>query len=109
MGGPAPLRGRPYLRRVCPRSGPGGNGAGVGGLLGGGGNPFRVKDADKTLQVGYGGRSKLVLSDGTTVWLNAGSRLIYPDLFTGDRRDVTLEGEAFFDVAKHVSMPFFVH
>jgi transmembrane sensor len=78
-------------------------------LFRGDGNPFRVKSADKTVQVGYGGRSKLVLSDGTTVWLNAGSRLIYPDLFTGDRREVTLEGEAFFDVAKHVSMPFFVH
>ncbi len=84
---------------------------GGGGVLlfRGDGNPFRVKYADKTLQVGYGGRSKLVLSDGTTVWLNAGSRLIYPDLFTGDRREVTLEGEAFFDVAKHVSMPFLVH
>jgi transmembrane sensor len=83
-------------------------GAGVW-LFRGDGNPFRVKHADKTLQVGNGGRSMLVLSDGTTVWLNAGSRLIYPDLFTGDRREVTLEGEAFFDVAKHVSMPFFVH
>jgi transmembrane sensor len=84
-------------------------GGGGAWLFRGDGNPFRVKYADKTLQVGYGGRSKLVLSDGTTVWLNAGSRLIYPDLFTGDRREVTLEGEAFFDVAKHVSMPFYVH
>jgi len=72
-------------------------------------NPFRVKYANKVLEVGYGGRSKLVLGDGTTVWLNAGSRLIYPDVFTGDRREVTLEGEGFFDVAKHVSMPFLVH
>jgi transmembrane sensor len=72
-------------------------------------NPFRVKYTDKVLEVGYGGRSKLVLGDGTTVWLNAGSKLIYPDVFTGDRREVTLEGEAYFDVAKHVSMPFFVH
>jgi ferric-dicitrate binding protein FerR (iron transport regulator) len=72
-------------------------------------NPFRVKYTDKVLEVGYGGRSKLVLGDGTTVWLNAGSRLIYPDVFAGDRREVTLEGEAFFDVPKHVSMPFLVH
>jgi transmembrane sensor len=84
-------------------------GGGAAWFFRGDNNPFRVKFADKTLQVGYGGRSKLVLSDGTTVWLNAGSRLIYPDLFTGDRREVTLEGEAFFDVAKHVSMPFLVH
>jgi len=72
-------------------------------------SPFRVRYADKVLKVGNGGRSKLILSDGTVVWLNAGSRLYYPDVFTGSRREVTLEGEAFFDVAKHVDMPFLVH
>jgi len=72
-------------------------------------NPFKVKYVDKELKVGYGERTKLVLSDGTTVWLNAGSKLSYPDVFTGDKRVVSLEGEAFFDVARHVDMPFFVH
>lgn len=61
------------------------------------------------VKVGYGGRSKLVLSDGSTVWLNAGSKLSYPDVFTGDKRVVSLEGEAFFDIARHVDMPFYVH
>ena len=72
-------------------------------------NPFRAKYADRELKVGYGGRSKMILSDGTTVWLNAGSRLSYPDVFTGSKRVVSLEGEAFFDVAKNEGMPFFVH
>lgn len=72
-------------------------------------NPFRAHYADKVLNVGNGGRSKVILSDGTVVWLNAGSRLYYPDVFTGSKREVRLEGEAFFDVAKHVDMSFLVH
>jgi transmembrane sensor len=72
-------------------------------------NPFVVRYVDRQLKVGYGERSKLVLSDGSTVWLNAGSKLSYPDAFTGDKRVVTLEGEAFFDIARHVDMPFYVH
>ena len=72
-------------------------------------NPFGARYADKTLKTRYGGRSKIILSDGTAVWLNAGSRLNYPDVFSGARREVTLEGEAFFDVAQHVQTPFLVH
>ena len=72
-------------------------------------NPFGVRFADKTLKTRYGGRSKIILSDGTEVWLNAGSRLNYPEVFAGARREVTLEGEAFFDVAQRAGMPFFVH
>jgi ferric-dicitrate binding protein FerR (iron transport regulator) len=72
-------------------------------------NPFAVRYVDRQLKVGNGKRSKLVLSDGSTVWLNAGSKLSYPDVFTGDKRVVTLEGEAFFDIARHVDMPFYVH
>jgi transmembrane sensor len=51
-------------------------------------NPFKVQYADKELKVGYGERTKLVLSDGTTVWLNAGSKLSYPDVFMGNKRVV---------------------
>ncbi|HXO77467.1 MAG TPA: FecR family protein, partial [Puia sp.] len=63
----------------------------------------------RTLEVGYGGKSMLVLADGTKVWLNAGSRLVYPDSFTGKTREVQLEGEALFDVAQQAHHPFFVH
>ena len=64
---------------------------------------------ERTVQVGYGGKRVLVLADGTTVWLNAGSRLVYPASFTGKTREVQLEGEAFFDVAQQTHQPFFVH
>jgi ferric-dicitrate binding protein FerR (iron transport regulator) len=50
-----------------------------------------------------------VLSDGTKVWLNAGSKLTYPNVFPGDRREVKLEGEAYFEVAKASKAPFSVH
>jgi len=63
----------------------------------------------RTVEVGYGGKSMLVLGDGTKVWLNAGSRLIYPASFTGRTREVQLEGEALFDVAQQAHQPFFVH
>lgn len=46
----------------------------------------------------YGIRTKVVLSDGSEVWLNSGSKLIYPEKFTGDTRLVTLSGEAYFKV-----------
>lgn len=77
--------------------------------FGSGWNPFVGRSTDKVLNVGNGGRSKIILSDGTMVWLNAGSRLYYPDVFVGGKREVRLEGEAFFDVAKHIGMPFLVH
>ncbi len=63
----------------------------------------------RTAEVGYGGKSMLVLGDGTKVWLNAGSRLIYPASFTGKTREVQLDGEAMFDVAQQAHQPFFVH
>lgn len=58
--------------------------------------------------VPYGKRSYLLLSDGTQVWINAGSRLVYAPQFTGDTREVFLEGEAYFEVAKDASKPFYV-
>lgn len=56
----------------------------------------------------YGNRSKITLSDSTVVWLNAGSRLIFPSIFAGDKREVMLYGEAFFDVTKNEQIPFIV-
>ncbi len=58
--------------------------------------------------VPYGKRSRLLLSDGTQVWVNSGSRLVYPSEFYGDKREVFLEGEAYFEVSKNKSKPFFV-
>ena len=55
-----------------------------------------------------GGTYQLTLSDGTRVWLNAGSTLSYPSSFDEDERVVELRGEAFFDVHKS-TIPFRVH
>ena len=56
-----------------------------------------------------GSRSKLVLPDGTQVWLNAESRITYHNNFNTDQREVDLEGEAFFDVTHDAGRPFIVH
>lgn len=63
----------------------------------------------EALIVKNGSRSRFVLPDGTTAWLNAGSKLYYENDFTGATREVRLEGEAFFDVVKHPERPFIVH
>lgn len=51
---------------------------------------------------------KVVLADGTQVWINADSRLEYPSRFEGNRRVVKLDGEAYFAVAKDAAHPFIV-
>lgn len=50
----------------------------------------------------------ITLSDGSSILLQHGSRLSYPANFTGDKREVYLDGEAFFEVAKDPEKPFFV-
>ncbi len=52
---------------------------------------------------------QLVLPDGTMVWLNAASSIRYPTVFAGNERKVEITGEAYFEVAKHVKMPFVVN
>lgn len=56
-----------------------------------------------------GSKSKLLLPDGTEVWLNAGSRITYGNDFNKRDRQVSLEGEAFFDVAANADAPFIIH
>ncbi len=56
-----------------------------------------------------GSRSQVKLPDGTNVTLNADSRLSYPDNFLGDTREVTLEGEAYFEVTENKAKPFIIH
>lgn len=67
------------------------------------------EDADATneLIVPYGHTIHLTLSDGTRVWVNAGSRIKYPVQFAKRSRNVTVKGEAFFDV-RHDGRPFIV-
>ena len=67
-----------------------------------------VSTGDNTLIVPVGGIYAVNLSDGTKVWLNSKSSLRYPVEFSGDKRAVTLEGEAYFEVAKNPHSPFTV-
>jgi ferric-dicitrate binding protein FerR (iron transport regulator) len=60
------------------------------------------------LEVGRGGEYKVELADGSRVWLNSESTLIYPSHFTGDERRVHLNGEAYFEVARDEARPFIV-
>ncbi|MBR1462280.1 MAG: FecR domain-containing protein [Prevotella sp.] len=55
-----------------------------------------------------GGEFKVTLEDGTEVWLNADSRLRYPETFEGNERRVEVTGEAYFKVAKNAEKPFYV-
>lgn len=66
------------------------------------------KESINKVIVSYGKKSMIVLSDGTKVWLNAGSQLVYPAVFVKDTREVSLIGEAFFDVVKNPGKPFIV-
>jgi transmembrane sensor len=82
----------------------------VNGKTSGGGAPGDVKANPEmlynTLMTPRGGMYSVVLSDGTKVWLNSSSSLRYPTTFTGQVREVSLNGEAYFEVAKNPSQPF---
>lgn len=61
-----------------------------------------------TTETPLGMRSSLILPDGTKVWLNAGSKLSYPVIFSDKFRAVSLNGEAYFEVKKNKKWPFWV-
>jgi transmembrane sensor len=70
---------------------------------------------DKPLAVVYnkvstarGNQYQLILADGSKVWLNSASSLRFPTSFTGDRREVELDGEGYFEIAKNAAKPFHV-
>lgn len=65
--------------------------------------------AYNTLTTPRGMQFKVILPDGTLVYLNAASGLRYPVAFTGTERKVELTGEAYFEVTKNKAMPFIVH
>ena len=75
------------------------------------------KQKDTTVQLGSlekkqntkGIKSTIQLADGSKVWLNADSRIQYPKTFEGNTREIYLNGEAFFEVAKNAQKPFIIH
>jgi ferric-dicitrate binding protein FerR (iron transport regulator) len=75
--------------------------------------PYFADTVEKPAKVAYceivtplGAKSELTLTDGTKVWLNAGSRLVYSNAFGQSGREVLLEGEAYFDVRENKHLPF---
>lgn len=64
--------------------------------------------SENTIEVPKGQRVNLTLSDGTKVWLNSESKLVYPSSFSSGKRNLKLEGEAFFEVMRDEDVPFVV-
>lgn len=69
----------------------------------------QTKPATQEVKTQNGHKTNLVLPDGTKVWLNAGSTLTYDKQFNASVREVSLSGEAFFDVVKNTGKPFIIH
>lgn len=69
----------------------------------------KAENVLNTLSVPAGGQYNIVLADGTKVFLNSKSSITYPTTFSGKVRNVTLVGEAYFEVAKNAAMPFKVN
>lgn len=63
----------------------------------------------QTITVPAGQRAQVTLADGTKIWLNSQSTLSYPANFGRNERNVDLNGEAYFEVAKNKDIPFYVH
>jgi len=76
---------------------------------------FHTKTPDEpvpvmnTIRVPAGQTANMTLSDGTNIWLNARSTLMFPSVFTGNKREIILDGEGFFDVAHDPQKPFTVY
>lgn len=61
-----------------------------------------------TVVVPYGKRTQITLPDNSKIWLNSGSKLVYPVTFSNKKREVFLEGEALFEVTHNTNQPFYV-
>ncbi len=73
-------------------------------------NNQEVKNPESVVATKQGSRTKILLPDGTSVWLNGNSKLIYNNQHYGETlREVTLTGEAYFDVVKNAAKPFVIY
>ena len=61
------------------------------------------------LIVPYGKRSSLILSDGSKIWVNAGTRVIYPVEFGKSKREISIDGEIYGDFARDPDRPFTIN
>lgn len=60
------------------------------------------------LIVPKGKSSRLLLADGTSLHINAGTKVVYPSIFTGKNREIYVDGEIYIDVKKNAAQPFIV-
>ncbi len=70
--------------------------------------PSGGEEMVNTMTTPRGGQYRLILQDGTKVWLNAASSITYPAIFVGRQRRVSITGEAYFEVARDKDKPFIV-
>lgn len=63
---------------------------------------------NRTIYVPFGRIAKLELSDHSVLWINAGTSVGYPKVFSGDSREITVDGEIYAEIA-HDGRPFIVH
>lgn len=68
----------------------------------------KVAYSTNTITTPRGGQYRIILPDGSNVWLNAASSLRFPTQFTGNFRKVEITGEAYFEVTKNAAVPFIV-
>lgn len=76
-------------------------------------NQQQVEEAPQKLEynrliVPKGKSSKLLLADGTSLHVNAGTKVVYPSVFTGKTREIYVDGEIYIDVKKNTEQPFIV-
>jgi ferric-dicitrate binding protein FerR (iron transport regulator) len=72
------------------------------------GQPEKREITFNQIIVPNGQKSQIILSDGSSVWLNSGSRMEFPSTFENDVRSVKLDGEAYFEVSKNEQQAFVV-
>ena len=72
--------------------------------------PSKIQFAQSEVITKSGSRTRIQLPDGTMVWLNGSSKLVYDNNNFGEKiRQVTLSGEGYFDVVKNADKPFIIH
>jgi len=71
--------------------------------------PAKKNSSTQTLVAEKGSRTRTILPDGSSVWLNADSHVTYSENIPANTREVKLDGEAYFDVVKDAKRPFIVH